>query len=85
MLIPVPSLTIHALLFLGSTTTVVTAESSSLLSQLFLTIIGADNVGPQAMDKLGNGQFTLTISTKGKPDFVEVTSSLNGNPITEAV
>jgi len=69
----------------GSTTTVVTAESSSLLSQLFLTIIGADNVGPQAMDKLGNGQFTLTISTKGKPDFVEVTSSLNGNPITEAV
>ncbi|KAJ7829491.1 hypothetical protein B0H14DRAFT_2594046 [Mycena olivaceomarginata] len=44
-----------------------------------------DNVSPQAMTKLANGQFTLAISTKGKPSSVKITSSLGGTPVTTAV
>jgi hypothetical protein len=74
--------------FAGATLTTVDADTSSLESILFLTITsvtGVDNVGPQAMQNLGNGQFTLSVSTKGKPDSVTVTSSLNGTPQSQTV
>ncbi|KAJ7141307.1 hypothetical protein C8R44DRAFT_244410 [Mycena epipterygia] len=69
----------------GQTTTSVTASSNNPTAQLFLAITGVDNVAPQVMDKQPNGQFTLDISTKGKPSSVTVTSSLGGNPVTQAV
>ncbi|KAJ7141361.1 hypothetical protein C8R44DRAFT_847123 [Mycena epipterygia] len=70
----------------GQTTTSVTASSNSTLSQLFLAITGVDNVPPQAMLKTNIPmQFSLDISTKGKPSLVTVTSSLGGKPATKAV
>ncbi|KAJ7101874.1 hypothetical protein C8R44DRAFT_716280 [Mycena epipterygia] len=69
----------------GQTTTTVTASSSNPAAQLFLAITGVDNVAPQAMTRLANGQFSFAISTKGKPASVTVTSSLGGKPVTQAV
>ncbi|KAJ7670518.1 hypothetical protein B0H17DRAFT_198484 [Mycena rosella] len=69
----------------GMTTTTVTASTNSRTAQLFLAITGVDNVSAQTMTNLGSGQFTLAISTKGKPSSVTVTSSENGNPVTQAV
>ncbi|KAJ7452243.1 hypothetical protein FB451DRAFT_1145306 [Mycena latifolia] len=69
----------------GQTTTTVVASSNNPAAQLFMAITGVDNVSPQAMTKLANGQFTLAISTKGKPSSVTVTSSLGGTPVTTAV
>jgi hypothetical protein len=69
----------------GQTTTTVTASSSNPLAQLFLAITGVDNVAAQPMTKISPGQFSLAISTKGKPSSVTVTSSLGGNPVTQAV
>jgi hypothetical protein len=69
----------------GQTTTTVVASSNNPATQLFMAITGVDNVSPQAMTKLANGQFTLAISTKGKPSSVTITSSLGGTPVTAAV
>ncbi|KAJ7847618.1 hypothetical protein B0H14DRAFT_3867439 [Mycena olivaceomarginata] len=69
----------------GQTTTTVVASSNNPAAQLFMAITGVDNVSPQAMTKLANGQFTLAISTKGKPSSVTITSSLGGTPVTAAV
>ncbi|KAJ7153588.1 hypothetical protein C8R43DRAFT_1066883 [Mycena crocata] len=69
----------------GMTMTTATASTSSLTAQLFMAITGKDNVSPQPMINLGGGQFTLTISTKGKPSSVTITSSELGNPVTQSV
>ncbi|KAJ7184710.1 hypothetical protein C8R46DRAFT_1343732 [Mycena filopes] len=69
----------------GVTMTTVTASTSSLTAQLFLAVTGVDSVPAQAMFNLGQGQFSLTITTKGKPSSVTVTSSENGLPATQAV
>ncbi|KAJ7141308.1 hypothetical protein C8R44DRAFT_974860 [Mycena epipterygia] len=69
----------------GQTTTSVTASSNSTLAQLFLAITGVDNVAATAMTKQANGQFSLDISTKGKPSSVTVTSSQGADPVSQAV
>ncbi|KAJ7604817.1 hypothetical protein DFH06DRAFT_274226 [Mycena polygramma] len=69
----------------GQMTTSAVASSNNPTAQLFMAIIGVDNVSPQPMTKLANGQFSLDISTKGKPSSVVITSSLGGNPVTRAV
>ncbi|KAJ7468499.1 hypothetical protein FB451DRAFT_374846 [Mycena latifolia] len=69
----------------GMTTISVTALTSSLTATLFLAVTGVDNVAPQAMSNLGSGEFSLSITTKGKPISVTVTSSQGGNPVTDAV
>ncbi|KAJ7145994.1 hypothetical protein C8R44DRAFT_656035 [Mycena epipterygia] len=69
----------------GETMTSVTALTSSLTAQLYMAIIGADAVLPQLMISLGNGQWALTITTKGKPTSVQVTSTENGTPAIVAV
>ncbi|KAJ6562301.1 hypothetical protein B0H19DRAFT_1259888 [Mycena capillaripes] len=69
----------------GQTTTTATASSNISSAQLFMAITGVDNVSAQPMTKLANGQFTLAISTKGKPASVTITSSLGGKPVTVAV
>ncbi|KAJ6524494.1 hypothetical protein B0H19DRAFT_1200031 [Mycena capillaripes] len=65
----------------GMTSTSVTALTTSPTAKLFMAITGVDNVDPQAMTALGNGQFTLTISTKGKPDIVTITSTGGAAPV----
>ncbi|KAJ7222482.1 hypothetical protein GGX14DRAFT_428860 [Mycena pura] len=68
----------------GMTVTTVTALSSSSSAQLFLSIVGADAVEAQPMTPLGFNEFTLDVSTKGKPTSVIVTSNLGGSA-TEGV
>ncbi|KAJ7145993.1 hypothetical protein C8R44DRAFT_5100 [Mycena epipterygia] len=69
----------------GETSTTVTALTSSITAQLFMAVIGADIVLPQLMISLGNGEWSLTIVTKGKPTSAQVTSSENGTPAIVAI
>ncbi|KAF7297085.1 hypothetical protein MIND_00941400 [Mycena indigotica] len=63
----------------GMTMITVVALTNSDLSQLSLSVVGADIVKPQLMTPLGFNEFTLTIATKGKPTAVIVTSSYGGS------
>jgi hypothetical protein len=45
-----------------------------------MAIEGEDNVAAQAMTSVGSGQFTLTITTKGKPTSIVITSSEGAIP-----
>ncbi|KAJ6566672.1 hypothetical protein B0H19DRAFT_1257865 [Mycena capillaripes] len=69
----------------GATVTTVTAITNSLTAQLFMAIVGEDNVSAQPMTPLGAGQFTLAISTKGKPTSVTISSSGGGAEVVIAV
>jgi hypothetical protein len=62
--------------------TSVSASTSSRTAQLFVALTGPPDVAPQTMNNLGGGIFSLTITTKGKPKSVIVTSSENGTPAT---
>jgi hypothetical protein len=62
-----------------------TASTTSSTAKLFMAISGVDNVAAQAMTPLGGGQFTLTISTKGKPSSIIITSSGGATPQIVAV
>ncbi|KAJ7253428.1 hypothetical protein C8J57DRAFT_624565 [Mycena rebaudengoi] len=69
----------------GVAMTSVTASTSSLTAQLFVALTGATNVPPQMMTNFGGGIFSLTITTKGRPRSVTVTSSEKGTPVTVAL
>ncbi|KAJ7652402.1 hypothetical protein DFH06DRAFT_1418842 [Mycena polygramma] len=63
----------------GATLTTVIAQSSDPSAQLFMAITGVDNVSPQTMDPgPAAGQFALSVSTKGKPSSVTITSDVGG-------
>ncbi|KAJ7938291.1 hypothetical protein B0H13DRAFT_1942270 [Mycena leptocephala] len=64
----------------GETMTSCTALTTSPTAKLFMAIEGEDNVAAQAMTSVGSGQFTLTITTKGKPTSIVITSSEGAIP-----
>ncbi|KAF8172821.1 hypothetical protein K438DRAFT_1981305 [Mycena galopus ATCC 62051] len=70
---------------MGTTTTTVTAITTSSTAQLFMQVIGVDDVPAEPMTPLGGGQFTLAIGTKGKPTDVIITSTGGAIPMVIAV
>ncbi|KAF7345209.1 hypothetical protein MSAN_01897400 [Mycena sanguinolenta] len=62
----------------GVTTTTVTALTSSMTAKLSMQILGTQDVPSEPMTALGNGEFTLSVGTKGKATEAIITSTGGG-------